>query len=191
MYDHVTAVGTDLNHFRAILLFFWFLPPFYLQYIQCIYNYVYKFIIHDPYMKKRPKMQWEKHWESYSLQYFLTNECNFYDFCNIAFVRELIRKKALMVMHRFHLLSPTSVTHLYKDFRRCLSDSDPGVMDTCLVLLHDLIKVCGDYYTNIPYSWLFSRYLNSANASFSVFSWFYFHEWPTWKAHVSQMLYNI
>lgn len=56
-------------------------------------------------------------------------------------LRELIRKKALMVMHRFYLLSPTSVTHLYKDFRRCLSDSDPGVMDTCLVLLHDLVQV--------------------------------------------------
>ena len=57
-------------------------------------------------------------------------------------VRELIRKKALMVMHRFYLLSPTSITHLYKDFRRCLSDSDPGVMDTVLVLLYDLVKVC-------------------------------------------------
>ena len=45
-------------------------------------------------------------------------------------------------MHRFYLLSPTSITHLYKDFRRCLSDSDPGVMDTCLVLLYDLVKVC-------------------------------------------------
>ena len=31
----------------------------------------------------------------------------------------------------------------------------------------------------IPYSWLFSRYLNSANTSFSVFSRFYFHKWPT------------
>ena len=47
-----------------------------------------------------------------------------------------------MVMHRFYLLSPTSITHLYKDFRRCLSDSDPGVMDTCLVVLYDLVKVC-------------------------------------------------
>jgi len=50
-----------------------------------------------------------------------------------------------MVMHRFYLLSPISVTHLYKDFRRCLSDSDPGVMDTCLVLLYDLVKVCKDH----------------------------------------------
>ena len=31
----------------------------------------------------------------------------------------------------------------------------------------------------ILYSWLFLRYLNSANTSFSVFSRSYFHKWPT------------
>ena len=33
--------------------------------------------------------------------------------------------------------------------------------------------------TQLSYSWLFLRYLNSASTSFSVFSRFYFHEWPT------------
>ena len=33
----------------------------------------------------------------------------------------------------------------------------------------------------LPYSWFFSRYLNSANGWFSVFSRFYFHEWVCQK----------
>ena len=55
--------------------------------------------------------------------------------------RELVRKKAVMAMHRFFLLSPGSVSHLEDDFRRCLSDKDPGVMEASLLLFHDLIKV--------------------------------------------------
>ena len=55
-------------------------------------------------------------------------------------VRELVRKKAVMVMHRFFLLSPESVTHLEDDFRRSLSDRDPGVMEASLILFHDLIR---------------------------------------------------
>ena len=29
-----------------------------------------------------------------------------------------------------------------EDFRRALSDPDPGVMEAALILLHDVIKVC-------------------------------------------------
>ncbi len=46
-----------------------------------------------------------------------------------------------MVMHHFHCLSPSSVSHLEDDFRRALSDQDPGVMEASLILLHDLAKV--------------------------------------------------
>ena len=53
--------------------------------------------------------------------------------------RELVRKKAVMAMHCFFLLSPDSVTHLEDDFRRSLSDKDPGVMEAALILFHDLI----------------------------------------------------
>ena len=55
--------------------------------------------------------------------------------------RELVRKKAVMVMHHFHKLSPSSVSHLEDDFRRALSDSDPGVMEAALILIHDLAQV--------------------------------------------------
>jgi AP-4 complex subunit epsilon-1 len=54
--------------------------------------------------------------------------------------KQLVRKKAVMAMHRFFLLSPDSVTHLNDDFRRSLSDQDPGVMEASLLLFHDLIK---------------------------------------------------
>ncbi len=56
--------------------------------------------------------------------------------------RELVRKKAVMVMHHFHKLSPSSVSHLEDDFRRALSDQDPGVMEAALILVHDLAQVC-------------------------------------------------
>ncbi len=52
-----------------------------------------------------------------------------------------MRKKAVMVMHKFYHLSPGTVDHLEDDFRRCLSDKDPGVMEAALVLFHDMISV--------------------------------------------------
>ena len=48
-----------------------------------------------------------------------------------------------MVMHKFYHLSPGTVDHLEDDFRRCLSDRDPGVMEASLVLFHDMIAVSG------------------------------------------------
>ena len=56
--------------------------------------------------------------------------------------RELVRKKALLAMHHFQLISPSSVSHLHDEFRSSLSDPDPGVMAAALILLHEIIKVC-------------------------------------------------
>ena len=61
---------------------------------------------------------------------------------SLSLSRELVRKKAVMVMHHFYQLSPGSVSELENDFRRVLSDKDPGVMEAALVLFHDLAKVC-------------------------------------------------
>ena len=52
-----------------------------------------------------------------------------------------MRKKAIMAMHHFYKLSPGSVAHLEDDFRRALSDQDPGVMEAALVLFLDMTKV--------------------------------------------------
>ena len=61
--------------------------------------------------------------------------------------RELVRKKAVMAMHHFYKLSPGSVSHLEDDFRRALSDQDPGVMEAALILIHDIALVCRHTYT--------------------------------------------
>ena len=61
---------------------------------------------------------------------------NYFIFC-----RELVRKKSLLALHHFYRCSPSSVLHLMDDFRRALSDPDPGVMEAALILLHDVIKV--------------------------------------------------
>ena len=55
-----------------------------------------------------------------------------------------------MAVHRFFLLSPESVAHLEDDFRRSLSDQDPGVMEASLLLFHDLIKVLSDSGGRLP-----------------------------------------
>ena len=46
-----------------------------------------------------------------------------------------------MAMHHFYKLSPGSVAHLEDDFRRALSDQDPGVMEAALLLFLDMAKV--------------------------------------------------
>ena len=59
----------------------------------------------------------------------------------LTFSRELVRKKAVMAMHHFYILSPGVVSHLEDDFRRCISDQDPGVMEAALILFHDMANV--------------------------------------------------
>ena len=53
--------------------------------------------------------------------------------------KEHVRKKAVMVLHRFHQRSPDAVVHLHSKFRQMLCDKDPSVMSAALCALHDLI----------------------------------------------------
>lgn len=53
--------------------------------------------------------------------------------------KDAVRKKAVMVLHRFHQRSPSSVAHLHSKFRQMLCDKDPSVMSAALCALHDLI----------------------------------------------------
>ncbi|XP_076955827.1 AP-4 complex subunit epsilon-like [Bidens hawaiensis] len=55
--------------------------------------------------------------------------------------KEAVRKKAVMALHSFHQRSPASVNHLVLNFRKKLSDNDPGVMGATLCPLYDLIAV--------------------------------------------------
>lgn len=55
--------------------------------------------------------------------------------------REIVRKKAVMVLHRFHQIQPASVADLGGKFRQALCDRDPSVMGASLHVLHDLARV--------------------------------------------------
>merc|ERR1719285_477786 len=50
-----------------------------------------------------------------------------------------IRKKAVMVLHRFHQLDPNSVMDLMEKAKRLLCDKDPSVMGASLNLMHELV----------------------------------------------------
>lgn len=50
----------------------------------------------------------------------------------------LVRKKAVMVMHRFHQMDDTSVDDYTDHFRRTLCDKDPSVMGCALHVLSDM-----------------------------------------------------
>ena len=54
--------------------------------------------------------------------------------------REIVRKKAVLALHRFHTKSPSSVGHLTELIRRALCDSDPGVMAASLNILYDMAR---------------------------------------------------
>lgn len=54
--------------------------------------------------------------------------------------QELVRKKAVMALQKFHSLQPQSIAHLDDRIRRTLCDKDPSVMAAVLCLLLDLIK---------------------------------------------------
>ena len=40
--------------------------------------------------------------------------------------REIVRKKAVLALHRFYTRSPTSISHLSEMIKNSLCDSDPG-----------------------------------------------------------------
>ncbi|CAN0028204.1 unnamed protein product [Ectocarpus sp. 6 AP-2014] len=63
--------------------------------------------------------------------------------------RELVRKKAVMVLHRMNQLDPDSVSHMGDHLRRMLCDKDPSVMGSALCLLHDLARVDASSYKDL------------------------------------------
>ncbi|CEG48651.1 ap-4 complex subunit [Plasmopara halstedii] len=64
---------------------------------------------------------------------------------------ELVRKKAVMAIHRFHQLNPDSVKETGDALRRTLCDRDPSVMGATLCILHDLAEATPtDYKDLVP-----------------------------------------
>ncbi|CAI5483683.1 unnamed protein product [Closterium sp. Yama58-4] len=68
--------------------------------------------------------------------------------------KELVRKKAVMALQRFHQRSPSSVSHVTEKFRQALCDKDPSVMSASLCGLHDLIAADPAPYRNLTPSFL-------------------------------------
>ncbi|XVF52161.1 hypothetical protein PTKIN_Ptkin04bG0242600 [Pterospermum kingtungense] len=68
--------------------------------------------------------------------------------------KEVVRKKAIMALHRFYHKSPSSVSHLVSNFRKRLSDNDPGVMGATLCPLFDLIKNDVNSYKDLVISFV-------------------------------------
>lgn len=60
--------------------------------------------------------------------------------CALGHPTELVRKKAVMALHRFWQRSPGSVAHLVPRLRAALCDKDPSVMVAALCALHDVAR---------------------------------------------------
>ncbi|CAD7698737.1 unnamed protein product [Ostreobium quekettii] len=72
----------------------------------------------------------------------------------ISHPKEVVRKKAVMALHRFFQLDPKSEgplagVDLDRQFRQALCDKDPSVMAACLCALHDMIKMNTPAFRNL------------------------------------------
>nr|KYP54740.1 AP-4 complex subunit epsilon-1 [Cajanus cajan] len=72
----------------------------------------------------------------------------------LAHPKDAVRKKAVMALHRFHLKSSSSVSHLVSNFRKKLCDNDPGVMGATLCPLFDLIALDPSSYKDLVVSFV-------------------------------------
>ncbi|XP_013419335.1 AP-4 complex subunit epsilon-1, partial [Lingula anatina] len=66
--------------------------------------------------------------------------------------KEIIRKKAVLCLFKFHRMAPNSVQHIHHSFKEALCDKDPGVMWSALHIYHDLIKHSPSEYQDITQS---------------------------------------
>ncbi|XP_052397551.1 AP-4 complex subunit epsilon-1-like isoform X1 [Carassius gibelio] len=63
--------------------------------------------------------------------------------------KEIIRRKAVLALYKFHLIAPTQVQHIHGKFRKALCDKDPGVMTSSLHIYLQLIKESPDGYKDL------------------------------------------
>lgn len=77
------------------------------------------------------------------------------------FIRDIVRKKAIMVFHRLFRDKPELIIHLDEKFRQILSGGDPGVLGAILCLFIDFVKVSLKFTVRIlkSFSRKFKKYL--------------------------------
>lgn len=68
--------------------------------------------------------------------------------------KELVRKKAVMALHRFYQKASSTVSHVIPKFRKRLCDNDPGVMGASLCPLFDLITADAQSYKDLTTSFV-------------------------------------
>ncbi|XP_066198771.1 AP-4 complex subunit epsilon-1 isoform X1 [Saccopteryx leptura] len=68
--------------------------------------------------------------------------------------KEIIRRKAVLALYKFHLIAPNQVQHIHTKFRKALCDRDVGVMAASLHIYHRLIKENSSGYKDLTGSFV-------------------------------------
>ncbi|KAG5273688.1 hypothetical protein AALO_G00154350 [Alosa alosa] len=63
--------------------------------------------------------------------------------------KEIIRRKAVLALHKFYLIAPNQVQHIHSKFRKALCDKDPGVMAASLHIYLQMIKEGAEAYREL------------------------------------------
>uniref|UniRef100_A0A8C7YHK1 AP-4 complex subunit epsilon n=1 Tax=Oryzias sinensis TaxID=183150 RepID=A0A8C7YHK1_9TELE len=68
--------------------------------------------------------------------------------------KEIIRRKAVLALHKFYLIAPNQVQHIHNKFRKALCDKDPGVMTASLHIYLQLIQENAEAYKDLTASFV-------------------------------------
>ncbi|KAM6936963.1 AP-4 complex subunit epsilon-1 [Xenentodon cancila] len=68
--------------------------------------------------------------------------------------KEIIRRKAVLALHKFYMIAPNQVQHIHNKFRKALCDKDPGVMSASLHIYLQLIQDNPDSYKDLTVSFV-------------------------------------
>ncbi|XP_058521842.1 AP-4 complex subunit epsilon-1 [Ochotona princeps] len=68
--------------------------------------------------------------------------------------KEIIRKKAVLALYKFHLIAPNQVQHIHVKFRKALCDRDVGVMAASLHIYFRMIKENSSGYKDLTGSFV-------------------------------------
>ncbi|XP_075388253.1 AP-4 complex subunit epsilon-1 isoform X2 [Tenrec ecaudatus] len=68
--------------------------------------------------------------------------------------KEIIRRKAVLALHKFHLIAPNQVQHIHIKFRKALCDRDVGVMAASLHIYLRMIKENASGYKDLTGSFV-------------------------------------
>ncbi|XP_036157284.1 AP-4 complex subunit epsilon-1 isoform X1 [Myotis myotis] len=68
--------------------------------------------------------------------------------------KEIIRRKAVLALYKFHLIAPNQVQHIHIKFQKALCDRDVGVMAASLHIYHRMIKENSSGYKDLTGSFV-------------------------------------